>query len=941
MDSKWKCIVAGWSGRVLAALAVGALVALVPAPASAQIADAVIEVVAMDESQAVLPGVTVTAIRPDTGFTQTSVTDGSGGARFIGLLPGTYTVKVELEGFAAINQEGVTLRVGQTIKLTVTMKVAKMAETVTVTADAPLVDIYKTDSSTNITPEQIQELPVANRDFQSLAFLTPGTTRERGGNRFIGNQAVIGAAGNASQSTIMVDGVDFTDPTLGLARARFSQDAVGEFRVIANRFDTEIGGSAGGALSIVTKSGTNDLHGSAFAFFRDKSLRAKGELDLKKVDYSRQQFGGTIGGPLVRDKAHYFVSFEQIGENNYSLFRPGGAYTSLAADLLVPFDQSLLYGGMDTRLNDDQNLRMKFVYERYRQNNFRVGAVVAEAAGMDLNRDNFNFTATHSWAISNKMLNSLSIQAGQRKFDEPNNSTTVGEYFSSGTTLQTGANIVGDQLDTGKIFEIRNTFFTRLGSGKWAQDIKFGGAWQRVSDEWAFPVYPKGLLIYVTDTKALPLLYVGTTGKGLSTVKSNIISGFIQDDLKPSPRVTINLGLRYDLDTNANNPDYTDPLNTTARGRDTNNFQPRAGFSWDLTGDGRHVIRGGAGMFTGRFLLVPAHIELQQNGYTGLIIQQRINGALLGLPAFALDPNNPTTTGLPLTRDSGRIDSTFVNPYSLQFTGGYTVKLGRTGLYADFEGIYVKGEDEAVIRDKNWSGNGAPGCNVAAAACRPNKAFNQINYYTNEGRSEYKAFVASVNGTIKGGHVVTASFTVADKKNINDDFSPALTDYPSDPADIEAEWGRGRSDERYRFTASAVLRLPARFTVAPIFEYGSGQPWNRRYGYDFNGDGKSSDRKPGVAKFSEDGPDFMSVNLRATYALRLGAKAKADLIAEFFNLFNRTNYDVNSLTVNGAEFLSGPTLSNPNPVAVPNPNYGKYTSTLPPFEAQLGIRFTF
>jgi hypothetical protein len=925
----------------MTAILVGVLIGSAPAPARAQVADGVIEVVAQDQSQAVLPGVTVTVLRPDTGFTQTNVTDASGTVRFIALPPGIYTVKVELSGFATINQEGVTLRVGQTARLTMTMKVGQVSETVNVVGESPLVDVYKTDSSTNIVPEQIESLPVANRDFQSLAYLTPGVQRERGGNRFIGNQPVIGAAGNASQSTIMVDGVDFTDPTLGMARARFSQEAIGEFRVIANRFDTEIGGSAGGALSIVTKSGTNDMHGSAFGFFRDKSLRAKGKLDLTKVDYSRQQFGATLGGPVVKDRTHYFLSFEQVNENNFALFRPGGMYASQAADIKVPFNQSLLYGGLDTRMSDKQSLRLKFVYEYYRQENFRVGGVADESAGMKLNRDNFNFTATHAWTVSNSSLNSLSVQYGRRKFDEPNNSPKMAEYFSSGTVLQTGSNIVGNQFDTGNVFEVRDTYFMHLGSGKWAQDIKFGGAWQAVTDEWNFPVYEKGLLIYASQDRTVPLLYAGTTGVGKSKITTNLISGFIQDDLKPSPRVTINLGLRYDLDTNGNNPNYTDALMTSARGRDMNNFQPRAGLSWDLKGDGRHVVRGGVGMFTGRFLLVPAHIELQQNGYTGVIVQQRINGALLGLPAFALDPNNPTTTGLPLTRDSGRNDNSFVNPHSTQVTAGYAVRLGNTGLYADFEGIYVKGNDEVIIRDKNWSGNSATGCNVAAAACRPNKSFNQINYYTNEGRSEYKAFVSSLNGTLKGGHIVTASFTVADKKNINDDFSPALTDYPSDPANIEAEWGRARADERYRFTASAVLRLPARFTLAPIFEYGSGQPWNRRYGYDYNGDGKSSDRKPGVAKFSENGPNFASINLRATYAIPLGEKAKADLIAEFFNLLNRVNYDVNSLTVNGAEFLSGPTLQNPALVAVANPNYKKYTATLPPFEAQLGVRLTF
>jgi hypothetical protein len=755
--------------------------------------------------------------------------------------------------------------------------------------------------------------------------------RERGGFRFIGGGPVIGAGGNASQSTILVDGVDFTDPVLGLARARFSQDAISEFRVIANRFDPEIGGSAGGALSIVTKSGTNDLHGAAFGFFRNDALRAKGALETVKADYSRQQFGAAAGGPVVQNRTFYFGSFEQIGEDNTVLFRPGGAYASRAGEPAVPFDQSLLFGGLDHRFSDDQNLRAKLVYERYRQDNFRVGGVVDETAGMQLNRDNFNATATHSSTLGDRTLNQLSLSIGRRKFQEPNNARTLSEFFSSGNTLQTGANITGDQVDTGDIFEVRDTFYTRLGGGRWAADLKAGGAWQRVRDEWHFPVYPQDLMIYVTDTRALPLLYVDASGSGLSEVTTNLISGFAQAELRPAASFTLNLGVRYDLDTDGNNPDYTSPLQPAARGTDTNNLQPRAGFSWDLTGGGGHVVRGGAGLFTGRYLLVPAHVELQQNGFTGRIIQQRINGAVIGLPALTLDAANPTTTGLPLARDAAGMDTRFVNPQSAQFTAGYTARLGRSGLFADFELIHVRGDDEVIIRDVNWSGN--------ATRTRLNTAFNQINLYTNEGRSRYTAFVSSVNGTLPGGHLITASVTIADKKNINDDFSPALTDYPNDPADIEAEYGRSRADERVRFVASGVFKLPYRVLVAPIVEYGSGQPWNRRLGYDFNGDGKSSDRPAGVGRFTEDGPRFASVNLRATYRLPVGGRASVELIGEAFNLFNRTNYDVNSL-LNG-EFLSGPTAANPALAAVPNPRFGQFTATLPPREVQLGVRLAF
>ena len=848
------------------------------------------------------------------------------------LPPGTYEIKLELSGFGTVVEKGLVVRVGQTARVAVTMKVASVAETVNVVGQAQLVDVYKIDSSTNIVPEQIQSLPVADRDFQRLAFLAPGVQRERGGNRFIGNAPVIGAAGNASQATIMVDGVDFTDPVLGLARARFSQEAISEFRVIANRFDSEIGGSAGGALSIVTKSGTNDLKGSAFGFFRDKALRAQGALDLQKNDYSRQQAGFTLGGPFVANQTHFFLSFEQVREQMVVPFRPGGAYASLASDLPYPFNQSLPFGGIDHKLNAGQNLRVRVVYEHARQENFRTGGLGDLSSGMNLNRNNFNATATHSATLSGGAVNQLSVQVGRRQFDEPNNSQSIAEYFSSGNTLQTGANPVGDQNDTNNTVEARETYYRRIGSGRWAQDVKAGGALQWVQDAWNFPVYPRGLLLYLNDTRALPLVDVGTSGPGDDTLTTNLVSGFIQTGMRPTAHLSLNAGVRYDLDTQGNSPDFTSPLMPTARGRDLNNLQPRGGFSWDVSGTGAHVVRGGVGLFTGRDLLVPAHIERMQNGFTGLIVQQRLSGIAVGLRALAINAAAPSTTGIALPRDASRLSDTFGNPQAAQITAGYTARLGHTGLFADVEGVYVKGSDEVIIRDLNWKGN-------AAGGGRPSAAFNQINAYTNEGRSTYAAFIASLNGTLKGGHIVTASLTVASKKNINDDFSPAATEYPSDPANIEAEFSRSRADERVHFVTSAILRLPKRFTVAPILEYGSGQPWNARLGYDYNGDGRTGDRPAGLPKFSQDGPNFTNVNLRLTYRVPRGASRGVDLIAEMFNLFNRANYDVNS-TITG-QFLSGPTLGNPLLPPVVNPRYGRYIATLPPFEAQIGFRFGF
>src|SRR5947209_5269210 len=400
------------------------LLCLTALPLFAQVDTGAIEAVALDQSKSPLPGVSVTVSRPETGYSTVVVTDASGTARASALRPGTYNVQFALEGFAPVNQNNVVILVGQTAKLTVLLK-ASASESITVSAEVAVVDVHKTDSSTNIVPEQIEQLPVADRDFQRLAFIAPGVERERGGFRFINGGPVIGAGGNASQTTVMVDGVDLTDDVNGLSRARFSQDAVREFRVIQNRFDSEIGGSAGGAISIVTKSGTNDLHGSVFGFFRDASLRNKGALDLQKNnDYSRHQLGFTLGGPITHDKLFFFTSLEQIHEDNIVLFRPGGAFASQAADVSHPFSQTLFHGGVDENFSSQMTGGAKFVYEKYTEDNFRVGGVSDPSYGQTLERKNWNTTFEHNTAVSANASNEARMQFGARRFFEPTNTRT-------------------------------------------------------------------------------------------------------------------------------------------------------------------------------------------------------------------------------------------------------------------------------------------------------------------------------------------------------------------------------------------------------------------------------------------------------------------------------------------------------------------------------------
>ncbi|MFL6202600.1 MAG: TonB-dependent receptor domain-containing protein [Thermoanaerobaculia bacterium] len=926
-----KCAVRMRRGGVFLALV---LLGILPIhPALAQVSTASVEARVTDVDGGALPGVTVTLENAETGLTRVAVTGEAGDATLSALPPGTYKASFDLEGFSPVAQEGVVLRVGQTVQIRAELSAA-VAESITVSSTVPLVDVYKTDTSTNIVPEQIESLPVPDRDFQRLAFIAPGVQRERGGFRFIGGGPVVGAGGNASQSTILVNGVDFTDPALGLSKIRFSQDAISEFRVMNNRYDTEVGGTAGGALSIVTRGGTNRTNGTVFGFYRADDLREPGALEQEGADFSRAQYGFTVGGPIVQDRTHYFASFEQVNEDNIAFFRPGGAFLGRADDVAHPFDQTLGFAKLDFIASEAHTLSANLAYEKYEEENFRVGGVASVAYGQQLNRDNWNLTLEDLGVLGSRGLNELRLQAGTRKYEEPTNSNAVSEWFSSGNTLQTGSNILGDLLGDGDMYELRDTFHWNL-EGRGSHDVKLGASILYADDRLRIDTFQEGLFTYLGDTRAFPIAYIYGEGSGDVSLDTTRYAAFVQDEWRPRPNLSVNVGLRYDLDDGGNNPGFTHPLVTKPREKDTNDFQPRFALSWDPSSNGRDVFRAGVGMFNGRYLLVPALTELQQNGFRGgRITRTRVNGLLFGLntPPFVLDPNNPTKTGIALNPDISLMAPELETPESVQASAGWTHGFGVSRFFLDTEAVYSEGDNEIVIRDVNFGGNASP--------VRLNRSYNQINMYTNEGRSEYKALILRLNGTMRQADLVTAAVTFADKKNISDDFSPEFPfGYPNDPSNIDAEYGRSRADERYRVVMTGIFHMPWQVTLAPIYEYGSGQPWNHRLGYDFNGDGKNSDRPAGVDRNSEDGPTFKQLSLRLTKGFTLLGDNRLDLIVEGFNVLDNTNYDVNSIDT--AEFLSGPTLANPALPFRANPNFGRFRATLPGREIQLGLKWVF
>ena len=560
--------------------------------------------------------------------------------------------------------------------------------------------------------------------------------------------------------------------------------------------------------------------------------------------------------------------------------------------------------------------------------NFRVGGVSAESHGQTLKRQNWNAIIGWTKVIgAGDHVNELRAQGGNRYYEEPTNSDALEEWFTSGSTLQIGTNTVGDLEGDGTYFELRDTYHWHLTGNRSTHDLKMGGAWMYIDERSDIPVYQGGTMLYATDTRDFPYAYVYGVGSADVTKTTNLFGVFVNDDWRPLPNFTLSLGVRYDYDTQGNNPDFDASPLVGPRTTDKNNIQPRFGFNWDLGNDGKNILRGGFGWFVGRYLLVPAFTELQQNGTTGRVVYSRVSVP----PYFILDPSDPENTGYLLAPNATLLQDSLKAPEQFQASLGFSHALGGTGLYLDLEGIYAKGDDEIVIRDTNWGGNSNP--------VSLNPAWDQINTYGNWGRSEYYAAVLALNGML-GPHIITSSLTWTDKKNIADDFSPVFqSGYPSDPADIEAEYGRSRGAEDLRLVLSGIFRLPANFNIGATYIYGTGQPWNTIYGYDYNGDGKASDRLPGVDRNSVDGPRFSQFNLRVSWTLMLAGGTGLEFIAEAFNLFNTVNYDVTS--VDNAEFFTGPTLANPTIPVFANPGYGQYRATLDPLEIQLGVRWQF
>ena len=592
------------------ALAVLMICAL-PAPglmAQSRATTADVTGVAVDQSGAVLPGVTVTATNRDTGISRTVFTEGDGSFAIPALPVGVYSIVAALDGFATAEVQDVALALGATVSLEIPLAVAGTTEQVTVVASVPLVDVQKTVVSTVVSQEQIETLPINGRNFISFSIITPGVSTDQTPQQGASGTSGLSFAGQRARSNnITVDGLDNNDIVVGAVRATFSQEAVREFQVLTGSYSAEFGKASGGVVNIVTKSGTNQFAGNLFFFFRDESLNGKNHfekfdpagspIDRQKAPYSQKQFGGTFGGPINEDRTFFFTSFERldVSASNFvtiddqtpvrhpvlpipigtpaQILRSAGFPVDTGN---VPYDvrSNQFLAKIDHQLSQSQSLAVRFnAANDVNENIEPFGGQVARSRAAVLDSRDLMFAASHTAVIGNRSVNELRFQVADRDQDvtslDPTCDGACDQLDEGGPTLEvTGFASVGRQRFTPQPrrntrFQLLNTFSYLAGSHSLKAGVDFSyidhkaqglplhfGGRYIFFQELNLPLVP-GLpvLFPVSSIQAvalgLPAAYVQGYGDQESPYGYSDVSLFVQDDWQATDNLTLKFGLRY------------------------------------------------------------------------------------------------------------------------------------------------------------------------------------------------------------------------------------------------------------------------------------------------------------------------------------------------------------------------------------------------------------
>jgi len=888
-----------------------------------------------DPSGGAIAGVSVTATSHERGQAWRTESDAKGRYRFLYLPVDSYELRFEIPGFAAAKRE-LALTLGQAVELPVRLALASASESVDVASETPLVETVRTQVSDTITPHDVASLPLNGRSYLELAALTPAVTRSNpvANQRFPETSAVPGTGISMTgqrfiNNSFVVDGLSANDDAADLPGTFFSQEVIREFQVITSGGIAEFGRAAAGTVNVLTQSGTNTLRGRAYGFFRDASLDAQNPLAPTKDPLRQWQYGLSLGGPIERDKSFFFANLERtqldyasvitIAEPNVTavnaaLDRHGYRGPHIATGLFdTGYASTNLFARLDRRLGHAKVLTLRYsLYDISSPNARGVGGLSAVSRGTALEDTDHTLALSLLATTSPRTLNETRVQATFSRLRAPVNdpigpSVTVSGVANLGTATSSPT---GRDLD---LYELVNT--TTLQRGGHTVKLGLDLLWNRL--DIAFPGALQGAYTF-PSLAALASGSYATYQQAFGVVdqfQSNVNAGvFLQDEWRVRRSLTLNLGLRYDLQF------LPDPIRT-----DANNVSPRIGLAW-APGSGRTVVRGSLGLYYDRIPLRATSNALQRDG----------SKYRVALYSFG-QPGAPIFPAVAASYPAGFLPSiTTIDPEIQDAAGRQASVQVERELARDLSLAvgYQRNATERIILSRNVN---VPRYTAAQAAAlgianlgRPNPDLGNVSRYESTGESEYDGLTFSLRRRFRGVLSARVSYTLS---KAMDDAGNAFFFTPQDSADVKGDWGRADNDQRHLLAVSGTLAAPAAahvlagWQVGYVFRYGSALPFNITTGTDRNNDTSVNDRPDGVARNSGRGFDFASLDLRLSKVFRLGGRREAEALAEGFNLTNRKNYQLPNGVFGGG--------------GAPRAGFGDPQAAADPRQIQFGLRLSF
>ena len=970
--------------------------ALTAAPAFAQQTTGNINGRILDEQGTAVPGVGVTATHTGTGFVRNGVTDEEGVYRLGALPVGTYDVVAALPGFTTVSKTGIVVNVAQTLDINFDLKVAQVAENITVSGGTPLIETSSSAVGGVVDIGRIESLPLNGRQFANLAATIPGVglgfhadpTKSTQYSPQIGG-------GNGRNVNYQIDGGDNNDDTVGGLLQLFPLEAIQEFNLVTSRYKAEYGRSNGGVMNIVTKSGTNDLHGSGFTVFRDDSMNAQTETErlanADKQNYRRYQFGGSFGGPIVRNKMHFFGAIERTQQDTFQVVNTRGLFPDQDGPYATPYRENLLTGKVSAYLSPAH-----YVIARYGRNN-NTQPYGANATALPSNwgesKNTFNsFNVNHNWVLSGTMLNEFVFQYADFANGISALSTDPTQLFPNSVAIGQNANT--PQATEQKKWQFRNDL-------SWST-ARFGGIGHAFKTGVNYIHEPHLLAsanngtngytyTHLTNDINGPLSLITLNGgEAEANMPLNLFSAYFQDDWRLTDRLTLNVGLRYDLVTGyqidqSRNPNYTKIGERGARGPARRHHRPRELRRGAARGLRQHPAAARRGVRRarrrqgchprrlGRLLRRVLH-QLQRAVPGARRDRHRLR------PDFQRDRSggHPQSRWQLLSDRSADLEHRESEPRGSQRAAadrpvprsarsssrsrkqasiGWSHELmSSTVLTVDY--VRIDGRDLNIRPRLNTVMQPSGVRRLAFVGLLPNAATTRPAM--SRGESTYQGLITGVKRRFSNGFDFTATYTLASAKSTigtaADELSIDNIQDSTNPFDAPVQNGPNRrTDARHKGTISAVVQLPLGITASPLFIFRSALPVYITEGVDTNRDGQLNDITArayafdGVGNAPKDigacetvncgrGAKNTQFNLSVTKAFGLGRGMRLEAIGEVFNLFNAKNPDgFHPISGQNRRLVGG----QPNAAFLQPTAYAGDFQQGEQLVGQIGFRFTF